>query len=56
MLKDTRYSRLIAKADYYVREARRHYGKDNAKTTAFMLIAQDCREQALKLKVGEALK
>ena len=52
----TKYEQLINKGDYYTREARRQYGKDNAKTTAFMLIAQDCYERARKLKVGEALK
>ena len=51
---DTRYSRLMAKADYYTREARRQYGKDNSKTTAFMLIAHDCRERARKMTIQEA--
>lgn len=55
-MRETRYSRLIAKADYYIREARRQYGKNNAKVTAFYLIAQDCYEQARLLKVREALK
>lgn len=53
-MRETRYSRLMAKADYYIREARRQYGKDNAKVTAFYLIAQDCRDQAMKLTVKEA--
>lgn len=55
-MRETRYSRLIDKADYYVREARRQYGKDNAKVTAFYLIAQDCYERARKLSIKEALK
>lgn len=54
MVKETAYSRLIAKADYYTREARRQYGKDNSKTTAFMLIAQDCRERAMRMTIREA--
>lgn len=52
----TKYEYYINKADFYTREARRQYGKDNAKVTAFYLIAQDCYERARKLKVGEALK
>ena len=52
----TRYEQLINKADYYTREARRQYGKDNAKATAFMLIAQDCKEKARRLTIREAFR
>lgn len=53
-MRETVYSRLMAKADYYTREARRQYGKDNSKTQAFMLIAQDCRERAMRMTIKEA--
>ena len=52
----TRYEQLINKGDYYTREARRQYNKDNAKLTAFKLIAQDCYERARRLTIREAFK
>ena len=55
-MKETAYSRLMAKADYYTREARRQYGKDNSKTAAFILIAQDCKERALRMSIKDAFK
>ena len=52
----TKYEYYINKADYYTREALKHYGRDNNKCLTFAIIAQDYKEKALKLPVGKALK
>jgi len=52
----TKYEYYINKADYYTREALKHYGRDNNKCLTFTIIAQDYKDKALKLPVGKAFK
>lgn len=50
----TEYQKLIEKAEMYEREASKNYGRPN--TDMFIILANQYREQALNLTVGEALR